>query len=211
MEECELARQGTPDLAGPARPGREPRRGRPVTIAVTILAVLAGLALPVLAAGILAVEDPNDTAGLLDVHEVRFRNAAGSPPSFTIITFEDWTPRTLWDRGYFLLYLDTTGSSLPDYHVLVRADRHGLSGSLFRERTEHRLFDVAVRKRGGSGVEVLVPIGRLTIGSHRTVYRWSVRTLFTGGACHRTCEDPAPDDSMVEQPLPSASASPISS
>jgi hypothetical protein len=172
--------------------------------------VLAGLALPVLAAGILAVEDPNDTAGLLDVHEVRFRDDAGSPPSFTVITFQDWTPRQLWDRGYFLLYLDTTGSSLPDYHVLVRADRHGLSGSMWRERTEHRLFDVAVRKRGGSGVEVLVPLGRLTIGSHRTVYRWSVRTLFTGGGCHRTCEDPAPDDSMVEQPLPSASPTSVS-
>jgi hypothetical protein len=202
VEERELDRQGAPRLTG---------SGRRVTVAVTALAVLAGLALPVLAARLLAVDDPNDTAGLLDVHEVRFRDPSGAPPAWTVITFEEWTPRQLWDRGYVLLYLDTTGSPDPDYHVLVRTDRHGLSAGMWREGSEHRLFDVDVRKRGSSGVEVVVPLRRLVIGEHRSVYRWSVRTVFTGGPCHRTCQDAAPDDSMVEQPLPGASPTPTSS
>ena len=173
-----------------------------------MLALVGGLAVPLLAARILAVEDPNDTAGPLDVHEVRFRDPAGEPPSWTVITFGDWRVRQLWDRGYVLLFLDTVGSPRGDYYVLVRADRSELMASMWRDRSgasDRRLFAVDARKRGGSGVEVLVPLRRLAIGEHRTLYRWSVSTLFSGGACHRTCVDPAPDDSMVEQPLPTAS------
>ena len=192
-------------------PPRRPRSRRlgPAAAAITILAVVAGLALPVVAALVLAVDDADDTPGLLDVHEVRFRDPAGEPPAWTVITFADWTPRSIWDRGYVLLYLDTVGSPEPDYYALVRGDRRGLAASLWRDRDstpDHRLFEVPVRKRGGGGVEVDVPLRRLSIGGHRTVYRWSVATLFTGGACHRTCIDEAPDASMVEQPLPSASS-----
>ena len=208
MEERELARPGTTSLTGEVKsPGR--RRGvRPLLAVLTLLAVVAGLALPLLAARLLAVEDPNDTAGPLDVHEVRFRDPAGAPPAWTVITFRDWSVRQLWDRGYVLLFLDTLGSPRGDYYVLVRADRTDLEASLWRDRSganDRRLFKIEVRKRGGSGVEVAVPLRRLSIGTHRTVYRWSVSTLFTGGTCHRTCVDPAPDDSMVEQPLPTAS------
>jgi hypothetical protein len=166
------------------------------------------LALPVVATWLLAVEDPDDTPGLLDVHEVRFRDARGEPPAWTVITFHDWTPRAIWDRGYVLLYLDTLGSPESDYYAMVRADRRGLVGSIWRDRDsapDVRLFDVPVRKRGGDGVEVDVPLRRLNVGSHRTLYRWSVRTLFTGGSCHRTCVDPAPDATMIEQPLPTSS------
>jgi hypothetical protein len=176
----------------------------------TVLAaglLLSTFALPVLAAGLLAVDDPNDTAGLLDVHEVRFFDGDG-PPAWTVITFNDWTLRQLWDRGYVLLYLDTLGSPDPDYYVLVRADRRSLVGVLWRIRADGHdvnLFKVATRKRGGDGVRVSVPLRRLSIGDHRTLYRWSVLTLFTGNHCRRTCLDPAPDATMVEQPLPTGS------
>jgi hypothetical protein len=193
------------------RPRPAGRSAHPVVAVCTVLAVIAGLVLPVLAARLLAVEDPNDTAGLLDVHEVRFRDAGGEPPAWTVITFRDWTTRAIWDRGYVLLFLDTLGSPRADYYALVRADRDRLVGSIWRDRagaTDHRLFVVAVRKRGGAGVEVRVPLRRLSVGTHRTLYRWSVATLFTGGACHRTCVDPAPDDTMVEQPLPTSSPTP---
>ena len=194
-------------LRAGGRPARRP--GRRLLTAGAVLSVLVGLALPGLAALVLAVDDPNDTDGLLDVHEVRFRDAVGDPPSWTVITFRDWTVREIWDRGYVLLFLDTLGSPRADYYALVRADRNRLLGSLWRDRTDRdrRLFEVAVRKRGGDGVEVHVPLRRLSVGVHRTVYRWSVTTLFTGGSCHRPCADFAPDASMVEQPLPSASPS----
>ena len=187
-------------------PPAPPSRQRSA-LAAALLACL--LALPALAATLVAVDDPDDTRGLLDVHEVRFRDGAG-PPAWTVITFHDWTPRQIWDRGYVLLYLDTLGSPTPDYYALVRAERDSLIGSVWRDRaTGHdvRLFGVAVRARGGDGVEVDVPLRRLSIGAHRTLYRWSVLTLFTGNQCRRTCLDPAPDATMVEQPLPTASPS----
>jgi hypothetical protein len=186
----------------PARPRR-----RTVVAAGLLLGIFA---LPVLAATLVKVDDPNDTSGLLDVHEVRFRDGEG-PPAWTVITFNNWTPRKIWDRGYVLLYLDTLGSPEPDYYVLVRADRDSLIGSMWRERADGhdvRLFRVATRKRRGDGVRVDVPLRRLSIGAHRTLYRWSVLTLFTGNHCRRTCFDPAPDATMIEQPLPTSSPSP---
>jgi hypothetical protein len=182
------------------------RRGAALAVA---LAVVTAVALPVMASKLL-VTDPNDTAGLLDVHEVRFHDLDGSPPSWTVITFNDWTPRSLWDRGYVLLDLDTLGTPDTDYYVLVRADRDRLRASMWRRRVDAvdiRLFPVAVSRRDGNGVEVWVPLGRLTVGVHRDLYRWSVVTLFTGGECHRPCLDRAPDATMVEQPIESASPS----
>jgi hypothetical protein len=176
---------------------------------LTVLAIVAGLALPVLAARLVAVDDPADTRGLLDVHEVRFDDPSDGPPAWTVITFDEWTVRQIWDRGYVLLHLDTFGSADPDYFVLVRADRNTLAASLWRDRaTDHRLFAVPASKRGSRGVEVKVPLRKLTIGTGRTLYRWYVTTLFTGGHCHQPCIDEAPDATMVEQPLPSSSPSP---
>jgi hypothetical protein len=184
--------------------------GRVGTVVAAAFAVLAAVALPVLAS-MLLISDPSDTRGLLDIHEVRLRDVDGSPPSWTVITFNDWTTRKLWDRGYILLNLDTLGTSETDYYVLVRADRARLRGSMWRHRAEAkdlRLFNVKVRKRGDNGVEVWVPLRRLIFGVHRTVYRWSVTTLFTGGTCRRTCVDLAPDDTMVEQPIGTSSPTP---
>ena len=191
-----------------SRAGTAARARRRTVLALGLL--LCTFALPVLAARLVAVDDPNDTAGLLDVHEVRFVDGDG-PPAWTIITFNRWTVRQIWDRGYILLYLDTIGSDRPDYYVLVRADRHALAGAMWRIRRtgdDVRLFTVATRKRGDHAAEVSVPLRRLSIGAHRTLYRWSVLTLFTGNHCRRTCLDPAPDGTMVEQPLPTASPSP---
>jgi len=201
---------GGVDVAGSARVSGRGRGGARTALGALLL--VATLALPVLAASLVAVTDGNDTNGLLDVHEVRFRDPSG-PPQWTVITFNDWTARQLWDRGYVLLYLDTLGAPEPDYYVLVRADHDSLVGSLWRDRASGRdvkLQPIAVRTRGRDGVQVTVPLRRLSIGVHRTLYRWSVLTLFTGSNCRRTCRDPAPDATMVEQPLPTSSPTPVS-
>lgn len=182
------------------------RRAGVLAAAVLVVAV----ALPVLASKLL-VTDANDTTGVLDVHEVRLRDPDGSPPSWTVFTFKDWTPRSLWDRGYFLLNLDTLGTAEADYYVVVRAERTGLRAGMWRRRADaidRRLFSVRVRRRGDNGVRMWVRLGRLPIGPKRNVYRWSVTTLFTGGVCRRTCVDLAPDAGMVEQPLDPASPTP---
>jgi hypothetical protein len=188
-------------VTGASREATAARSRRRTALAAGLL--LCMFALPVLAAGLLAVDDPNDTAGLLDVHEVRFFDGDG-PPAWTVITFNDWTVRQLWDRGYVVLYLDTLGAPRPDYYVLVRADRRSLIGAMWRIRAggnDAKLFKVATRARGNDGIKVSVPLRRLSIGAHRTLYRWSVLTLFTGNHCRRTCLDPAPDATMIEQPL----------
>lgn len=184
--------------------------GRRGAVLAAMLVVLAAAALPVLAARMF-ITDPNDTAGRLDVHEVRFRDLDGTPPSWTVITYNDWTPRALWDRGYVLLNLDTFGSPETDYYALVRADRDRLRGSMWRRRinaVDIRLFSVEVRRRGDNGMAVWVPLRRLIIGDSRVLYRWSVTTLFTGGVCRRTCLDRAPDATMVEQPIETTSPTP---
>ena len=176
---------------------------------LTVVAVVAGLALPVLAARLVAVDDPADTRGLLDVHEVRFADPGDGPPAWTVITFNGWTVREIWDRGNVLLHLDTFGSADPDYFVLVRSDRNALVATVWRDRaTDRKLFAVPVSKRGSLGVEVEVPLRKLTIGAGRTLYRWYVTTLFIGGHCRQTCIDKAPDATMVEQPLPTSSPTP---
>ena len=184
-------------------------KGRRRAAALTVLAVVAGLALPVLAAFVVAVDDPADTRGLLDVHQVRFDDANEGLPAWTVITFDEWTVRQIWDRGNVLLHLDTFGPADPDYYVLVRSDRNTLVATLWRDReTDRKLFKVPVSKRGSRGVEVEVPLRKLTIGTGRTFYRWYVTTLFISGHCRQTCIDEAPDATMIEQPLPSASPSP---
>jgi hypothetical protein len=90
-------------------------KGRRRAAALTVLAVVAGLALPVLAAFVVAVDDPADTRGLLDVHQVRFDDASDGLPAWTVITFDEWTVRQIWDRGNVLLHLDTFGPADPDY------------------------------------------------------------------------------------------------
>jgi hypothetical protein len=179
--------------------------------ALTIFAVAAGLALPVLAASLVAVDDPDDTAGRLDVHEVRLSDLSGTPPSWTVITFNDWTTRQIWDQGYILLFLDTKYAPDPDYFVLLRADRDRLVGTLWRDRDaarDDKLFAVPARRVGSDGARVSVPLDRLSIGPKRTLYRWSVTTLFTGKRCRRTCIDNAPDATMIEEPLPTPSPTP---
>jgi hypothetical protein len=177
--------------------------------ALTVLAVVAGLALPVLAASLVAVDDPDDTAGRLDVHEVRFSHLSGNPPTWTVITFDDWTTRQIWDQGYVLLFLDTMHAPDPDYFVLLRADRQRLVGTLWRDADRDRkLFAVPARRSGSNGAQVSVPLRKLRIGPNRTLYRWYVTTLFTGTHCRRTCIDNAPDATMIEQPLPTPSPTP---
>ncbi|MEO8292997.1 MAG: hypothetical protein ABI635_07630 [Actinomycetota bacterium] len=188
----------------PAIPGR---RG---VVTLATLAVLAGIALPVLASRLL-ITDPNDTAGLLDVHEVKFRDLDGTPPSWTVITFNDWTVRQLWDRGYVLVNLDTRRSPEVDYYALVRSDRDRLRASMWRRRVDAPdlwLFALSVGRRQQDGLEVWIPLRRLSFGADRTLYRWSVTTLFTDGPCSGTCVDLAPDTGMVDQPLVTPSPTP---
>jgi hypothetical protein len=172
------------------------------------LAVVAAMAAGVIAAGLalagpVPVEDPNDVAGQLDVRAVSFDPEA-DPPRWDVVTSSSWASAEMWDRGFVLVYLDTTGNTRPDYYALIRSVGDDLEGSLWRDpRTgaDRRLRTLDVSRGSDLHVTVRIPIERLRIGSSRTFYGWSIVTLYTGGACRATCIDRVPDDGAIRQPL----------
>ncbi len=179
-------------------------------VGVAMATVIAGMAaLPAMAAHT-DQTDPNDTLGVLDVAEVRLAHR-DDPPKWTIVTYGEWRPRQLWDRGYMVVRLDTRGSSASDYYVIVRATRRHIVGTMYRDYAEARdrpIGPVSVWRPDQRSVRVVIPLGLLTFGSTRTSYWWSVLTLFTSATCPRTCFDMVPDAGAVEQALPSPSPTP---
>jgi hypothetical protein len=156
------------------------------------------------------VSDPKDTRGRLDVSTVRLRHDEG-PPQWRVVTFARWSIAQIWDVGFFVVELDTTKNEGVDYRVVVRSDGRRLHGTLYRVRrdgTTRALASMAAGKAGSRAMAVRVPLAKLSIGANRSVYRWSVLTLFGGAGCSRTCIDRVPDAGVVDQPLPGVTPSP---
>jgi hypothetical protein len=157
------------------------------------------------------IGDPNDTKGVLDVQRVRLDHEGGT--EITVITFAEWTPASIWDRGNAYVFLDTEADGAAEYFVLVRSTGPDLQASLWRDRRDRRdvhLRNVKVRRKSPDGVSVAVPIKSLEFGPARESYFWWATTSFTGNRCRRTCLDRAPDEGSVEQWRPGMSPSPTS-
>lgn len=178
---------------------------RRLALVAVALAVAAGLlaAGPPAAANHTDQADSNDTSGVLDVSAVFHRHDT-VPPSWEVVTFARWTPKSIWDAGYILVWIDTFGDEAPDYYALVRSTGHGLAGSLWRDRRRKDAFAARLRttRANQRSVRVAVPFRKMEIGAHRTIYRWSVQTILTGGPCSRPCFDVVPDGgAQVEESL----------
>jgi hypothetical protein len=167
-------------------------------------AVMAG-SLPASAADSV-ITDPNDARGL-DIHRVRLA-ADVPPPVWTITTFRSWTIAKIWDRGYFMVELDTIGGEGPEYRALVRSDGRSMLGRLYRVRRhaiDLSLGKLRAHKVDARSVAVRVPLSKLKFGPDRTSYRWDVLTSYPSKRCSEgTCFDRAPDTGSVDQPLPGA-------
>jgi hypothetical protein len=154
--------------------------------------------------------DPNDVRGTLDVQTVKLDHEGG-PPEWTVITFSRWKPLALWDRGSFLVWLDTSGDENAEYYAFVRSTGTDLEGSLWfdaRHGADKRIRPLAVRRKSPDGVSIAIPLNKLDFGKWRTSYTWYVQTLFIGDRCRRTCIDRAPDEGAIEQWRPGMSPSP---
>jgi hypothetical protein len=155
-------------------------------------------------------DDPNDTAGKLDVSQVRLGHEG--PAFWTIVTFARWSINELWDAGYLMVLLDTSNSADPEYYVLIRSDGNALLGSLWRIQStgpDSYLGTAPVTRQSGRSASVRLRLRRLTFGPHRDYYRWWVITTYTADVCVRTCVDRAPNgDRMRVQWLPTPSPSP---
>jgi hypothetical protein len=73
--------------------------------------------------------DPNDTRGKFDVSKVRLAHQP-APPIWTIVTFQEWGIREMWDRGYLMVMLDTQMGAPADHYALVRSEVFSLEGTL---------------------------------------------------------------------------------
>jgi hypothetical protein len=131
--------------------------------------------------------DPNDTRGKLDVSRVRLAHQP-APPIWTIVTFQEWGIREMWDRGYLMVLIDTRMDPAPEHYLLVRSDVFALEGTLWRIRS--------------------VGLRRLAFGPTRPFYRWWVKTIVTGDLCPQTCQDRAPNGGRVLNWRPGMSPTP---
>jgi hypothetical protein len=177
-------------------------------ITVVVVGALLWLAVPALAHHT-DQTDPDDTPGAMDLEAVRFDHEG--TPTWRFVTFAAWTVRQIWDRGYLMVQLDTTGGPRVDYVAVVRSTGTDLEANLFRLRRNGRQVKVdrlRTHKASSRGAWVSVSLSKLSIGPTRTSYFWSALSSFTGPACHRTCFDAVPDEGVIEQPLPSVSPTP---
>lgn len=99
--------------------------------------------------------DGADTRGRLDVRRAR---AAPTRPVWRIVTHRRWSTRHVWDRGFFLVLLDTRGSPEPDQYAMVRAERRGVKAELYRDRGGRDRLMGSVPARSSSGKRVIVRI-----------------------------------------------------
>lgn len=156
------------------------------------------------------VRDDNDVKGRLDLRKV---SIYGRPRVWNIQTYDGWSSRSIWDRGYLLVHLDTLGGERFDYYALVSSDGRGMEGVLFRDRREkadHRVAKLAAWRSSRRRVKVRIPFGKTKIEEGRGFFRWQLRTLFTGRGCRRSCIDFAPG-APVKEPLGRVQASPTPS
>lgn len=147
--------------------------------------------------------DPNDTDGLLDLEEVRFQHET-QPYAWVFRTFAEWTAKKIWDRGYFVVQLDTLGSAEADFVVILRSTGKEMKGELFRIRSngsDKHLRSLDGWRAGSRGAGVAVHERFLTFGPHRTSFFWWAASLYTSERCRSTCIDAVPDEGTVEQVL----------
>ena len=186
-------------------------RGRALAICAMVAITVVALALPALAHHTDQV-DPDDTDGKLDLEQVAFDHEGA--PTWQLSTFSSWSVRSLWDRGTFIVQLDTKGDAATDLIAVVRSDGRRLVAALYRLRRDGREIELtALRtdKYGSKAVTLTVPLREVSIGPNRISYSWSVLSSFTGGNCARTCLDAVPEEGMIEQPLPGVTPSPTPS
>ena len=157
--------------------------------------------------------DPNDARGRLDVNRVRLAHVPG-PPTWTIVTYAEWSTAGMWDRGYLMILLDTQAGAGQEYYLLVRSTGKALQGSLWRAHVtgpDSYLGSVPTSRPSRRSARVQVSLKRLTFGASRAFYRWWVQTVFTSDLCSRTCHDRAPNQEPVLQWRPGMSPTPTPS
>ena len=186
------------------------RRGVAAVVTIGTFVSIAGLGFAVTSASHTDTTDRNDTEGRFDVRAVHLDHYP-QPMRWTFRTFSGWTVDQIWDRGFFVLELDTRGDQDIDERIVVGSDGRALEAVLItirsdgRERIRTRLH---ASKDGSRSASVEVALRRLGIGGSRELFGWYAYSIFTGAECRQGCVDRVPDEGRLEQLLPEASPSP---
>lgn len=176
------------------------RRSVALVLCGALLASLA--ALPFLAlANHQPATDPNDTRGPLDVRRAIVKGTR-TKPKWRVTTFGRWGARSIWDKGYGLVYVDALGDEHFDHFALVRSNGYALEASLWRDRKKKddvRVGRLHVARSDRRSFTVRIPLGRLDMPEARLFYRWYVQTIAVTRRCPRSCFDRAPDEDAVTE------------
>jgi hypothetical protein len=181
-------------------------------LAFPLVALLSAGPLLLALANHIDVQDPNDVDGRLDLRKIA---VYGRPRVWNLMTYNAWRNRSIWDRGYVLVQLDTLVGKRFDYYALVLSNGKGMRAFLYRDRAhkpDYRVAWLPAWRTSRRGVKVRIPLkSKAKVSKGRGFFRWKARTLFTGGSCPRTCVDVAPVKAVKEpllgpQPSPSPSS-----
>jgi hypothetical protein len=155
------------------------------------------------------VTDKNDVRGLLDIRRVH--TFGSEKPGFKVYTYNSWTNRGIFERGFVLVFIDVRGTKRSDYYALARSTPTRVVATLYRDRQykrDRKVGSVRVWRASSRSITFQVPLRKMNFGPTRRVYRWYVETLFTGRRCRRVCFDFAPNRDVVTEPRPGATPSP---
>lgn len=173
--------------------------------------VVAGVTMVLVAVALAAapqtarVKDPNDVRGRLDIREVRLRYYPG-PATWSVITYQPWIPREIWDRGNFFIFIDTRANWQPEYYAVIHSMHTRLVAELRRFDNDRIVMHLPVSRSARTSVSVSVPLFKLQFGPARTSYHWSAMTSFVGPVCQLTCLDKVPRNGhSIEQWRPGMS------
>lgn len=173
-----------------------------VALVVVVLVTAASLSTMFAKANHQNSKDGNDVKGMLDIRQVQ-TFGRNKNPGWKIITFARMTAKEMRDTGFFMVYLDTFGDSRFDYYALVGSSGSKMQGTLWRDpanKNDRKVGKLSVWRPDKSSVSLRVPLSKMnTGGKERIVYRWFVKSLFTGDNCRRVCIDRAPNkDALIE-------------
>lgn len=143
--------------------------------------------------------DPNDVRGRFDIRRVDMWGPHANT-GYRIMTFRRWTPKVVWDAGFFIVNVDTFGTRRFDYYVLIRSTGKRMQGLLFRNREPKRdrlITTFRVWRSDERSVKFRFPWKRVWFPEKRTFFRWTAQSLYTNDFCPNVCIDEVPNNGVV--------------
>jgi Domain of unknown function DUF11/RTX calcium-binding nonapeptide repeat (4 copies) len=138
-------------------------------------------------------QDPNDATGIMDVQRIG-TTFTPTTSSWTFYTQGTWTRKEMWDKGFGVVSLDTSGDLAPEYRIVIRVRSNGRGMAAFLRRlSSGQEWALDAWRPGWKSIAVDLPMSRLSFGNGRTYYRWWGQTLYSHSWCKKAvCFDLTP-------------------